>query len=66
VALTPRGKSVITPIFRAHTATMEKVFSGLSRGEMRQLEQQLKRIGRQAESLFDQSVAKGGSVTRHV
>jgi MarR family 2-MHQ and catechol resistance regulon transcriptional repressor len=56
VALTPRGKSVIKPIFRAHAATMEKVFSGLSRDEMRQLEQQLKRIGKQAESLFDQSV----------
>ena len=58
VALTPRGKSVITPIFRAHVATMEKVFAGLSREEMRQLEQHLKRIGRQAESLFDQSNAK--------
>src|SRR5882672_7355210 len=58
VALTPRGKSVITPIFRAHVETMEKVFAGLSRGEIRQLEQQLKRIGRQAESLFDQSVPK--------
>lgn len=66
VALTPRGKSVITPIFRAHAATMEKVFSGLSRDEMRQLEQHLKRIGKQAESLFDQSVAKGRSVKRRV
>jgi MarR family transcriptional regulator, 2-MHQ and catechol-resistance regulon repressor len=66
VALTPRGKSVITPIFRAHVATMEKVFSGLSRDEIRQLEQQLKRIGKQAESLFDQSVAKGGTVNRRV
>ena len=66
VTLTPRGKSVITPIFRAHVATMENVFAGLSRDEMRQLEQQLKRIGRQAESLFDQSVAKGGTVKRRV
>jgi MarR family 2-MHQ and catechol resistance regulon transcriptional repressor len=66
VALTPRGKSVITPIFRAHVATMEKVFAGLSRDEMRQLERQLKRIGRQAESLFDQSVATGGTVNRRV
>src|ERR1700730_10187868 len=41
VALTPRGKSVITPIFRQHVATMEKVFAGLSCDEMRQLEQQL-------------------------
>ena len=59
VTLTPRGKSVITPVFRAHAATMEKVFSGLSRGAMQQLEQQLKRVGKQAESLFDRSVAKG-------
>jgi MarR family transcriptional regulator, 2-MHQ and catechol-resistance regulon repressor len=66
VALTPRGKSVIAPIFRAHAATMEKVFSGLSRDELRQLEQQLKRIGKQAESLFDQSVAKGRTGKRRV
>ena len=66
VALTPRGKSVITPIFRAHAATMEKVFSGLSRDEIRQLEQQLKRIGKQAESLFDQSVPKSRSVKGRV
>jgi len=59
VALTPRGKSVITPIFRAHVETMEKVFAGLSCHELRQFEQQLKRVGKQAESLFDQSVAKG-------
>jgi MarR family 2-MHQ and catechol resistance regulon transcriptional repressor len=56
VALTPRGKSVITPIFRAHVETMEKVFAGFSRDELRQLEQQLKRVGKQAESLFDRSV----------
>jgi MarR family 2-MHQ and catechol resistance regulon transcriptional repressor len=59
VALTPRGKSVITPIFRAHVETMEKVFAGLSRHELRQLEQQLKRVGKQAESLFDRRSAKG-------
>jgi len=59
VALTPRGKSVITPIFRAHVETMEKVFAGLSRQELRQLEQQLKRVGKQAESLFEGSAAKG-------
>ena len=58
VALTPRGKSVITPIFRAHVEALEKVFACLSRQELRQLEQQLKRVGKQAESLFDRSVAK--------
>jgi MarR family transcriptional regulator, 2-MHQ and catechol-resistance regulon repressor len=59
VALTPRGKSVITPIFRAHVSTLEKVFAGLSRDEIRRLEEQLKRVGKQAESLFDRGVAKG-------
>jgi MarR family 2-MHQ and catechol resistance regulon transcriptional repressor len=66
VALTPRGKSVITPIVRAHAATMEKVFSVLSRDELRQLEQHLKRIGKQAKSLFDESVAKGRAGKRRV
>jgi MarR family 2-MHQ and catechol resistance regulon transcriptional repressor len=58
VALTPRGKGVITPIFRAHAATMEKIFAGLSSEKVREFEQQLKRIGRQAESLLDQNIAK--------
>src|SRR5882724_10787714 len=58
VALTPRGKSVIAPIFRAHVATMEKVFTGLSHEEMRQLEQHLKHIGRQAELLHDEGIPK--------
>src|SRR6266446_1807649 len=58
VALTPRGKGVISPVFRAHAETMEKVFSGLSSDELRLLEQQLKLIGRQAESLLDQRVTK--------
>jgi MarR family 2-MHQ and catechol resistance regulon transcriptional repressor len=62
VALTPRGKAVITPVFRAHAATMEKVFSSLSGDEMRQLEQQLKRVGKQAELLFDESVSKARTV----
>src|SRR5437660_9331069 len=47
VALTPRGKRVIRPVFRGHAATMEKVFAGLSTDELRQLEERLKRIGRQ-------------------
>jgi len=58
VTLTRRGKSIIRPVFREHVATIEKVFAGVSSSEMRQLEQQLKRIGRQAESLLDQSIAK--------
>jgi MarR family transcriptional regulator, 2-MHQ and catechol-resistance regulon repressor len=59
VALTSRGKSVITPVFRAHAETLEKIFSGFTRQELQQLEQQLKRVGKLAESLFAQRVAKG-------
>jgi MarR family 2-MHQ and catechol resistance regulon transcriptional repressor len=66
VALTARGKGVIAPIFREHVATMEKVFAGLSCEEIRQLERHLKRIGRQAESLFDQSIAKRRAVKGRV
>ena len=58
VALTPRGKSIITPIFKEHITAMEKTFAGLSSDELRQLEQHLKQIGRQAESLLDQRTAK--------
>jgi MarR family 2-MHQ and catechol resistance regulon transcriptional repressor len=58
VALTPRGKSVITPIFRAHAETIDKIFAELSRQELRQLDQLLKRVGKQADSLFEQTGAK--------
>lgn len=64
VDLTPRGKRVIAPVFREHVATMEKVFAGLSPDELRQLEHQLKRIGRQAESLFDERAARRISVKK--
>jgi MarR family 2-MHQ and catechol resistance regulon transcriptional repressor len=66
VALTARGKGVITPIFREHVATMEKVFADLSAEELRQFEQQLKRIGRQAEALLDQRSGKRSSANDRV
>jgi MarR family transcriptional regulator, 2-MHQ and catechol-resistance regulon repressor len=66
VALTPRGRAVIMPVFREHVAAIEKVFAVLSRDDIRQLEQQLKRIGRQAESLLDLRIAKSPSAKRHV
>ena len=45
---------------------IEKAFADLSRDDIRELEQQLKRIGRQAESLLDQRIAKRRSVTGRV
>jgi MarR family 2-MHQ and catechol resistance regulon transcriptional repressor len=65
VALTPRGKGVITPVFRAHAATMEKIFAALSAGELRLLEQSLKQIGKHAESLFEQRTAERRSERAH-
>src|SRR4051812_3504906 len=64
VDLTPRGKRLIAPIFREHVATMERVFAGLSPDELRQLERQLKRIGRQAESLLEQRNEKHHSAKK--
>jgi MarR family 2-MHQ and catechol resistance regulon transcriptional repressor len=51
VALTPKGKELIVPIFRAHAATMEKVFAELSPEDLQRLEDTLKNIGRRAEAL---------------
>ena len=47
-------------------ATMEKAFSDLSRDETRQLEQLLKRVGKKAELLFDESESKARAVKRRV
>ena len=58
VDLTPSGKRVITPIFQEHVTSIKKVFADLSSDELRQLEEQLKRIGRQAESMLRERLAK--------
>jgi MarR family 2-MHQ and catechol resistance regulon transcriptional repressor len=51
VALTPRGKELIVPVFRKHAAAMGKVFSELSPEELQQLERILEKVGRRAEAL---------------
>ena len=51
VALTPSGKRLIVPVFRKHTADIEKVFSELSSNELQQLERLSKKVGRRAEAL---------------
>jgi MarR family transcriptional regulator, 2-MHQ and catechol-resistance regulon repressor len=57
VALTAAGKALIEPVFREHAATIANVFGKLSETELRQLERQLKRVGKRAQSMFDQSRA---------
>jgi MarR family transcriptional regulator, 2-MHQ and catechol-resistance regulon repressor len=54
VALTPRGKDLITPAFGKHAGQMRKVLSELSPEELRGLEVALKKIGKRAAALMEQ------------
>ena len=55
VALTSRGKDLIVTAFRKHAGQMKKVFSELSPEELRALEEALKKAGKRAAALMEQS-----------
>jgi MarR family transcriptional regulator, 2-MHQ and catechol-resistance regulon repressor len=55
VALTPRGKDLIASAFRKHSGQMKRVFSELSPDELRGLEVALKKVGKRAAALMEQS-----------
>ncbi len=55
VALTPRGKNLIVLAFRKHAGQMKRVFSELTPEELRGLEVALKKVGKRAAALMDQS-----------
>ena len=55
VALTPRGKDLIVPAFRKHSGQMKRVFSEMSPEELRALEVALKKVGKHADALMEQS-----------
>lgn len=55
VALTPRGKDLIAGAFRKHSAQMKRIFSELSPEELRGLEVALKRVGKRAAALMEES-----------
>jgi len=55
VALTPRGKDLIVSAFREHSGQMRRVFSELSPEELRGLEVTLKRLGKRAAALMEES-----------
>ena len=55
VALTPRGKDLIVSAFRKHSGQMKRVFSELSSEELRGLEVALKRLGKRAAALMEES-----------
>src|SRR5258708_8262379 len=53
VALTPRGKDLISLAFRKHAGQMRRVFSELSAEELQGLEVALKKIGKRAAALME-------------
>jgi MarR family 2-MHQ and catechol resistance regulon transcriptional repressor len=55
VALTSSGKDLIVPAFRKHSSQMKRVFSEVSPEELRGLEVALKKVGKRADALMDQS-----------
>jgi DNA-binding MarR family transcriptional regulator len=55
VALTPRGKNLIVSAFRQHSGQMKRVFAELSPEELRGLEVMLKKVGKRAAALMDES-----------
>jgi MarR family 2-MHQ and catechol resistance regulon transcriptional repressor len=55
VALTPRGKDLIVPAFRKHAGQMKRVLSELSPEELRGFELALKKVGKRADGLMEQS-----------
>src|ERR1700694_2862028 len=55
VALTPRGKNLIVAAFRKHSGQMKRGSSELSPEELRGLEVKLKKVGKRAAALMEQS-----------
>ena len=55
VAVTPRGKALIDSAFRKHSGQMKRVFSELSPEELRGLELALKKVGKRAATLMEES-----------
>jgi len=55
VALTPRGKDLIVSAFRKHSGQMRRVFSELCPEELQGLEVALKKVGKRAAALMEQS-----------
>ena len=55
VALSARGKDLIASAFRKHSGQMKRVFSELSPEELRGLETALKKVGKRAAALLEES-----------
>lgn len=58
VSLTPKGRAMFVPLFRVHTAHLNRVFDELSPHEQKHLEELLKKVGRRAETLSREAESK--------
>jgi MarR family 2-MHQ and catechol resistance regulon transcriptional repressor len=54
VALTKRGKDLIVPIFRKHSAEIARVFADANPRELQVLESVLKKAGKRAKALAEE------------
>jgi MarR family 2-MHQ and catechol resistance regulon transcriptional repressor len=55
IALTSRGKDLIVPAFKKHSGQMKSMLSELSAEELRSLEVALKKLGKRAAALMEES-----------
>jgi MarR family 2-MHQ and catechol resistance regulon transcriptional repressor len=53
VSLTEKGRQMFVPLFRRHTALIQRAFRAVSSEELQQLALILKKIGKRAESLAE-------------
>jgi MarR family transcriptional regulator, 2-MHQ and catechol-resistance regulon repressor len=56
VSLTEKGRRMFVPLFRRHTALINRAFQDVSSDELQQLELILKKTGKRAESLAAKKV----------
>ena len=54
VSLTEKGRQMFVPLFRRHTALVQRAFQDVSLEELQRLELVLKKIGKRAESLAEE------------
>jgi MarR family 2-MHQ and catechol resistance regulon transcriptional repressor len=55
VELTRKGRELIVPVFERHAETMKGLFADLTTEELRELESNLKKVGKRAQKLSERA-----------
>jgi MarR family 2-MHQ and catechol resistance regulon transcriptional repressor len=66
VSLTEKGRQMFVPLFRRHTALIQRAFQDASSEELQQVELILKKIGKRAESLADKKITRSSDNPAHI